>query len=100
GPVGRSWPVDGDSSAIERVHRTGLPARAEYTRRGQGPIAAAARAVDVRSAVGVPVVVDGTVWGVVAVGSRETEPLPADFEIRLAKFTELLATAVANAEGR
>jgi len=33
-----------------------------------------------------------------AVGSRE--PLPADFEHRLAKFTELLATAVANAEGR
>jgi signal transduction histidine kinase len=35
-----------------------------------------------------------------AVGSRETEPLPADFEGRLAKFTELLATAIANAEGR
>jgi signal transduction histidine kinase len=48
----------------------------------------------------VPVVVDGTLWGVVAVGSRETEPLPADFEGRLAKFTELLATAIANAEGR
>jgi signal transduction histidine kinase len=35
-----------------------------------------------------------------AVGSRETEALPADFEGRLAKFTELLATAIANAEGR
>ncbi len=35
-----------------------------------------------------------------AVGSRETEPLSADFERRLAKFTELLATAIANAEGR
>jgi signal transduction histidine kinase len=35
-----------------------------------------------------------------AVGSRETEPLPADFEGRLAKFTELLATAIANAENR
>jgi signal transduction histidine kinase len=48
----------------------------------------------------VPVVVDGTFWGVMAVGSRETEPLPGDFEGRLAKFTELLATAIANAEGR
>jgi signal transduction histidine kinase len=48
----------------------------------------------------VPVVVDGTLWGVMAVGSRETEPLPADFEGRLAKFTVLLATAIANAEGR
>src|SRR5207253_8543292 len=66
----------------------------------QGPIAAAARAAGARSAVGVPVVVDGTLWGVMAVGSRETDPLPADFEGRLAKFTELLATAIANAEGR
>src|SRR5207302_8616279 len=29
-----------------------------------------------------------------------TEPLPADFEGRLGKFTELLATAIANAESR
>jgi GAF domain-containing protein len=100
GPIGRSWPVEGDSSAIARVCRTGLPARADYTRPASGPIAAAARGVGARSAVGVPVVVDGTLWGVMAVGSRETEPLPADFEGRLAKFTELLATAIANAEGR
>jgi signal transduction histidine kinase len=100
GPVGRSWPVEGDSSAIARVCRTGLPARIDYTRPARGPIAAAARAVGAQSAVGVPVVVDGTLWGVMAVGSRETEPLPADFEGRLAKFTELLATAIANAEGR
>jgi signal transduction histidine kinase len=50
--------------------------------------------------VAVPIVVDGTLWGVMAVGSRETEPLSADFERRLAKFTELLATAIANAENR
>jgi signal transduction histidine kinase len=100
GPIGRSWPVESDSSAIAQVCRTGLPARADYARPAPGPIAAAARAVGARSAVGVPVVVDGTLWGVMAVGSRETEPLPADFEGRLAKFTELLATAIANAEGR
>jgi signal transduction histidine kinase len=100
GPIGRSWPVESDSSAIAQVCRTGLPARADYTRPAPGPIAAAARAVGAQCAVGVPVVVDGTLWGVMAVGSRENEPLPADFEGRLAKFTELLATAIANAEGR
>jgi signal transduction histidine kinase len=99
-PIGRTWPVEGDSSAIAQVCRTGLPARADYTRPAQGPIAAAAQAVGAQSAVGVPVVVDGTLWGVMAVGSRETEPLPADFEGRLAKFTELLAMAIANAESR
>jgi signal transduction histidine kinase len=100
GPIGRIWSVESDSSAIGRVCRTGLPARADYTRPAQGPVAAAARAVGARSSVGVPVVVDGTLWGVMAVGSRETDPLPADFEGRLAKFTELLATAIANAESR
>jgi signal transduction histidine kinase len=100
GPVGRSWPVAGDGSAIGQVCRTGLPARVDYTGPAHGPIAAAARDVGARSAVGVPIVVDGTLWGVMAVGSRETEPLPVDFEGRLATFTELLATAIANAEGR
>src|SRR6185437_13882790 len=98
GPIGRSWSVEDDGSAIARVCRTGLPARADYTRPTRGPVAAAARAAGAGSAVGVPVVVDGTLWGVMAVGSRETEPLPADFEGRLAKFTELLATAIANSE--
>jgi signal transduction histidine kinase len=100
GPIGRSWAVEGDSGAIALVCRTGLPARVDYTRPTHGPIADAARAVGARSAVGVPVVVDGTLWGVMAVGSRETGPLPADFEDRLERFTELLATAIANAEGR
>jgi GAF domain-containing protein len=100
GPVGRSWLVEGDSSATAQVCRTGLPARADYTRPVQGPIADAARAQGGRSAVAVPVVVEGTLWGVVAVGTRENEPLPANLEDRLAKFTELLATAIANAEGR
>jgi len=99
GPIGRSWSVEGDS-AVARVCRTGLPARADYTRPTQGSIAAAARSEGTLSAVGVPVVVDGALWGVMAVGTREPEPLPADLEDRLAKFTELLATAIANAEGR
>ncbi len=100
GPVETSWPVEGDSSAVARVCRTGLPARADYTRLAQGSIAAAARDAGALSAVAVPVVVDGALWGVMAVGTREAEPLPADLEGRLAKFTELLATAIANAEGR
>ena len=100
GPIGRSWPVEGDSSATAQACRTGLPARADYSRPMQGPIAAAAGAEGGTSAVAVPVVVDGTLWGVVAVGTRDPEPLPADLEDRLAKFTELLATAIANAEGR
>src|SRR3954467_4098636 len=98
GPVGRSWPVERDSSATAQVCRPALRARADYTRPSQGPIAAAARAAGGRSAVGVPVVVDGALWGVVTVGTRGADPLPTDVEGRLAKFTELLAIAIANSE--
>jgi GAF domain-containing protein len=42
----------------------------------------------------------GRVWGAMVVSTRETDPLPQDTAARLAKFTELLATAIANAESR
>jgi signal transduction histidine kinase len=100
GPLGSRWSVENDDSAIARACRTGLPARSDYTQPLEGRMPDAARSVGARSAVAAPVVVDGTLWGVMAVGSREPEPLPADFEDRLAKFTDLLATAIANAEGR
>jgi signal transduction histidine kinase len=44
--------------------------------------------------------VEGRVWGVIAAGSVLEQPLPADTESRLMQFTELVATAVANAESR
>ncbi len=53
----------------------------------------------VHSAVASPIVVEGRVWGAIAVGSRR-ERLPQDTEQRLAEFTELVATAIANAESR
>jgi signal transduction histidine kinase len=100
GPIGRTWLVTHDGSAVARVCRTGRPTRVDYTGPVHGPIADAARRKSVRSAVGVPVVVDGALWGVMAVGSRDSESLPSDLEDRLMNFTELLATAIANAEGR
>jgi signal transduction histidine kinase len=42
--------------------------------------------------------VEGRLWGLIAAGSTLDTPLPADTEARLGSFTELLATAVANAE--
>jgi signal transduction histidine kinase len=51
-----------------------------------------------RSSVGVPISVEGRLWGVVVAVSMSAEPLPADAETRLAGFTELVATAIANAE--
>ncbi|WP_330186164.1 AAA family ATPase [Dactylosporangium sp. AC04546] len=56
-------------------------------------------AAGLRSAVASPIVVEGRVWGAMRVGSRR-ERLPPDTEQRLADFTELIATAIANAESR
>jgi signal transduction histidine kinase len=54
----------------------------------------------IKAGVGVPVWVDGALWGVVAIGSRAIEPPPASTEERLKRFTELLAVAIANSEAR
>jgi signal transduction histidine kinase len=48
----------------------------------------------------VPVIVEGRLWGIVAASSSLEQPLPPDTETRLASFTELVATAIANADSR
>jgi GAF domain-containing protein len=53
-----------------------------------------------RSGVGVPVSVQSRLWGVIIVGSGREDPLPPATEARLAGFTELVASAIANAEAR
>jgi GAF domain-containing protein len=102
GPVGTRWPLEGDTSAVARVHQTGRAARADYTntRNVHGPLAQAARRGGVRYPVAVPVVVEGALWGAMSAGSYGPVPPLADLEGRLAEFTELLGTAIANAENR
>ena len=63
-----------------------------------GEIAEEARRIGIRSTVGIPIAVCGRIWGAIAVSSTDAEPLPADTEERLAEFTELLATAIANSD--
>ena len=52
-----------------------------------------------RYAVDAPIAVEGRVWGVINVSSRRG-PLPLDIEQRIVDFTELIATAIANADAR
>ncbi|MGB6761657.1 helix-turn-helix domain-containing protein [Mycobacterium sp.] len=92
-PVGTRTPVESNTIAA-LVQRTGRPARIDSYDNVAGPIAARVRAVGVRAAVGVPIIVDGRVWGLAAVGSVQPGPMPADTEARISRFAELIATAV------
>jgi len=98
-PLGTSVDLEGDNVAAA-VFRTGKPARINDYTTAQGATAERLRAMGVRAAVGTPILVDGRLWGAMAAGSLGTEPLPADTEIRIEAFTELVATAIANAEAR
>ncbi len=97
-PGGR-LPLTGDDVA-SRVWRTRTTARTDSFDFESGPIAKAARARHVRSAVACPVVVAGHLWGMLGAASLQDEDLPANAEVRMAAFTELVGTAIANAEAR
>jgi signal transduction histidine kinase len=97
-PVGRGVRLGG-RNVPTLVFETGGPARIDDYSRASGPIAEALREFGLGAGVGVPVSVEGKLWGVMAVGSR-AGPLPAGTEARLAAFTELAATAIANAQAR
>jgi hypothetical protein len=92
-PVGTRTPIDGNTVAAV-VQCTGRPARMDSYEDSAGSLAARVREVGVRAAVGVPVIVDGRVWGLAAVGSVEPGPMPADTEARISGFAELIGTAV------
>jgi signal transduction histidine kinase len=94
------WALD-ESAASSEVWRTGRSARfdADHWAHASSPIAAQLRRLEVRSVAASPVVVDGRLWGAVVVWSKQ-EPLPPDTEDRMARFTELVAMAIGNAESR
>src|SRR5277367_3979162 len=92
-PVGTRNPLESTTIA-SWVLRTGGPARIDSYDNLGGSIAACVRAVGVRAAVGVPIIVDGRMWGAAAVGSLQPGPMPADTEVRISRFAELTATAL------
>jgi sugar diacid utilization regulator len=92
-PLGTRTPIDATALAM-MVQRTGRPARIDNYEKVTGAVGARAREVGVRAAVGVPVIVDGRVWGLAAVGSVGPGPLPADTEARISGFAELIGTAL------
>ena len=98
-PVG-SRQILGGKNVSTLVFETGRPARIDDYADVSGPLGVAAREDGVGSGVGTPVIVEGRLWGVMATYAASGQPLPADTEARLASFTELVATAIANTQAR
>jgi signal transduction histidine kinase len=97
--VGTRFGLDGVSIA-RGVRQRGGPVRVDSFEADTGAIAREARALGIRSSVGCPILVAGRLWGVVAASTKREEPFPPDTEAQIAGFTELVATAVENAESR
>jgi len=97
-PVGSQLEV-GPDSALARAFRTLAPARVDSYERMPGEYAAQVREVGMRAGAAAPILVDGHLWGAVAVGSRD-EPFVEGAEARLGAFAELVAQAIANVDAR
>ena len=97
--VGTRFELEGASIASQ-VYETGQPARVDTFAGAWGPIAQEAQTLGIRSSVGCPIVVGGRTWGVIAASTRSATPFPPNTESRIADFTELVASAVSNAEAR
>ena len=95
--VGERLPFEGESVAVA-VLRTGRAARMDSYGCATGATADKIRSLGLRAGVGVPIVVGGRLWGAAIVAS--TRALSPDTEARVGDFTELVATAIANADAR
>ena len=94
---GTRWPVH-RSGLAARVLRTGRAARSAGFAHQRGAFAATAREVGLNSVAAAPIIVNGAVWGLVTIASAES--VPDHVEDRLAEFTELMGTAIANTQSR
>ena len=79
-----------DSGLAMRFGANGWPLR--------GPLDRSAPGKELHWCVGVPIPLHGRVWGVSILGSAQNEPFADDIEDGIAAFTQLVSTALANAQ--
>jgi signal transduction histidine kinase len=80
------------------VQESERPMRVDSFAGADGPIAREAQELGIRSSVGCPIVVEGHLWGVIAASTKSESAFPVNIESRIGEFTELVATAISNAE--
>jgi signal transduction histidine kinase len=87
-------------SLNEQILATGRPASSEFDDDDESEAAALYRRYGLRSTLGVPIFVGGRLWGLMVAAWAGERLEPEVVEPRLSEFTELVATAIANAESR
>jgi signal transduction histidine kinase len=98
-PIGARHPL-GVGTLGSQIAQTGRPGRLDHYHDSSGSVVDEIRGLGWRSSVGAPLIVEGRLWGVLAVGSTTDWLLPPSTERRLTEFAALVATAIANAENR
>lgn len=89
-----------DDNVSARVKRTGRPATIADLAMASGSAVGPLRARGLRSVAGAPIVVEGRLWGAIVAGWGTELQVAGATEERMTQFTELVATAIANAHSR
>ena len=97
--IGSTVPIEEGLTAWTVLH-TGAPARIDGFEGLEGELAQRIRELGFRSTLGVPIIVAGSIWGIIGVALREGESLPPETEQRMQAFAELVGLAVASAQAR
>ena len=97
-PLGSRWTLE-KGTVSELVAQTKAPRRVEGIQAtvSTGKLLSWVRGLGVDCVVGCPITVGGHLWGAMVVAST-SEPLSEDTEKRMVDFTDLVATAIANAD--
>jgi signal transduction histidine kinase len=92
--------VNGDPG-VEMAAGTRMALGGEHgTSRSAPDSLAALRHLGLGSGLGAPIVVEGHPWGLMVAAWTQRQPVSPGAEARMAQFTELMATAIANGEAR
>jgi GAF domain-containing protein len=90
----------GGQNVSTAVFETEQPARVDHLHDDAMPVTAVALGTGARSSADAPITIEGQLWGSIIVASVQEDRLAVGIEHELAGFTELIATAIANAQAR
>ena len=95
--LGSRLPLRG--GVLSRVRETGRPSRVDYEKEPPA-VQEMIRLHAVASGVAAPIVVSGSLWGALSISVAAPDEFGAGVEMQVAKFTNLVAVTIANAEAR